>query len=552
MTTRALAWLLGLYALALVGCAFAVHRWARLVPADGADVVYVASEWRSGERLSREVQQGAALAPRFVHGRTYVLERITHVGALPRAPLPFALALVPGRDGVRADLDGKTAVVTPDDLLRSEAYDHGFSTLDPTFFLGTDRSRVLVQLAEQLQTDPDDVARRARLTRIRVERSVGQPDRALAPLEAPALDDATARESVRAAAHHLARLVDGTGRFRYLVDATTDTTLAGYSLPRHAGATFFLAQAAGRLDDATVRWAALRAAQFLREAMAPCGSARCVANGPVADVGSSALALIAFTEIARSGADGSYGHAIRELAAFLRGQQRADGELMHLFDRDRGAPRDVQLLYFTGEAALGLARAHRVTGDARDLDAAHHALAHAVRRSWSFFGSRYFANEEHWTCQAMAELWDRSPDEEALDFCLRWHAYQGRFQVDPDESAFDADGAYGAGLFVTPRVTATASRAEALGATLDVLAAERAAGRPRSDEPALRRQRDRAVAFLLRRQLRDDRAPTYLYARSAGGAFPGSAVDAILRIDYAQHAGSALVRWLERPGGGAR
>jgi hypothetical protein len=52
----------------------------------------------------------------------------------------------------------------------------------------------------------------------------------------------------------------------------------------------------------------------------------------------------------------------------------------------------------------------------------------------------------------------------------------------------------------------------------------------------------RSLALLLRVQLRP--GATHLFADPAAvyGAFPGSAVDWQLRNDYAQHAGSALIR----------
>ena len=55
----------------------------------------------------------------------------------------------------------------------------------------------------------------------------------------------------------------------------------------------------------------------------------------------------------------------------------------------------------------------------------------------------------------------------------------------------------------------------------------------------------RALALLLRQQFRP--GPRHLFKSPADvyGAMPGSEVDWELRIDYAQHAGSAMVRWLE-------
>src|SRR5262249_14043455 len=108
---------------------------------------------------------------------------------------------------------------------------------------------------------------------------------------------------------------------------------------------------------------------------------------------------------------------------------------------------------------------------------------------------------------------------------------------------YDADGAYGVSPVVLPRLTPVGSRCEAAVATLDV---DLRIGRTEEAE-ALDRQLRRSIALLLRQQFRP--GPSYLFADPEGvkGAMPGSAVDWQLRIDYAQHMGSALVRWLELP-----
>jgi hypothetical protein len=68
----------------------------------------------------------------------------------------------------------------------------------------------------------------------------------------------------------------------------------------------------------------------------------------------------------------------------------------------------------------------------------------------------------------------------------------------------------------------------------------------------LDRQTRRSIALLMRHQLGPSGSSgrEYLLADPAAvdGAMPGSEVDWQLRIDYAQHAGSALLRWLELRG----
>jgi hypothetical protein len=389
-----------------------------------------------------------------------------------------------------------------------------------------------------------DVLDHARFRRVRIVRSL--PGGAQPPLVTPeTLSDEDARAAVIAAGGFLARGVDAKGRFRYLVDAPTNRTLPGYDWPRHAGATYFLTQAAavaGEAHAGELSLATLRAASFMRDhAMVDCGTDRCIGDARVVDVGSAALAVIAFAEIARTKLDPGYASLVPGLTAFLRAQQKPDGEFMHRYDRTGRHPIDVQLLYYSGEAALALSRANALLGDPRDLDGARRALAYLVGPGWSFFGSRYYFGEEHWTCQVMDDLWDRSPDRAALDFCDRWQAYGRRLQHRQGDTLYDADGAYGIDVVLSPRFTPVASRCEAAVATLD--AAERA-GMPMEAQAALVAQIRRSLALLLRHQFRARTEPLLADPAAVEGAMPASAVDWELRIDFAQHMGSALIRWL--------
>lgn len=543
MSLRALARLLLAYALALALACLAMHEHTALRDLAPSERQVIVSRWANGKLVARTTTKPGETpdaSPGAVHETTVA------DGPLSLDPRTFPIALVPGRDGLFAELGDKTAWVTVDDLLATQAYDHASTFLDPSLGLGTHRATVIALLSTRLGVPIAEVEASARVRRVRFERSV--PGDAPAPrITGDSLDPERVKQSVHDAARYLARGVDDAGRYRYLVDATTDVSLGGYSWPRHAGTTYFLAQAAALFDDATIRFACLRAAARLRDdMMQPCGAHRCIADGPDADVGSAALALVAFTEIVRTGADASYRATAIELALFLRSQQRPDGELMHEFDRATGKPVDVQRLYFTGEAALALSRAHRMTGDPEDLRAASRALARLSGRGWSFFGSRYYFSEEHWTCQAMADLWDRAPDAEALAFCLRWHEYQRALQRTEGDSAFDADGSFGFGPFVTPRVTPASSRGEAAGAALDVLRRDPGAGADRARTIALLEDElRRAIAFVARAQLRSGTRHLFAEPDHVEGAFPGSAVDLQLRIDYAQHAGSMMIRWLE-------
>ena len=553
MSARDLGRLLVAWVLATAVACVVVHRAFTLDVDEAHPRAVVASVWRAGRVVARAVvaqvgEHAVSIdAAMGEGGATLVYERVVAEGPVvvwPEAML--SLSFVPGLDGLSATYAGRTAYVTPDELLAMQAYDHGITIPSMQMAAGLVMPLALAAATSALGVSSRDLVEHGTLRRIRVTRSVvGAPPARI--VTADSLDESDVRAAAVAIGRYLARGVDHEGHFRYLVNAPTNQTLPGYDWPRHAGATYFVTQIAALTGDPDVGFAALRAGALLRDhALLRCGDARCIGeeDTDLVDVGSTALAVLAFVELARTHVDDGYALLVPQLTAFLRAQQRPDGELMHLYDRRAKRPVDIQLLYYTGEAALALSRAHTLLGDPRDLDAATRALVRLAGPAWSFFGSRYYWGEEHWTCQAMDDLWDHlsaTVRDTALTFCLGWQAYGRKLMYGPGDTPYDADGAYGVGPIVTPHLTPAGSRAEAGLATLD--AATRA-GRPAEELTVLDRQMRRSLAMLLRHQLP---GREYLFVDPAAieGAMPGSEVDWQLRIDYAQHTGSALVRWLD-------
>src|SRR5208282_4385761 len=101
-------------------------------------------------------------------------------------------------------------------------------------------------------------------------------------------------------------------------------------------------------------------------------------------------------------------------------------------------------------------------------------------------------------------------------------AYGRKLMYAESDTPFDADGAYGFGPLVTPRLTPAGSRTEAGIATLD---AARRAGRPPEQTAPLEDQLRRSLAMLLRHQL--DARVAYLMAdpEAVDGAMPSTEVD---------------------------
>ncbi len=565
---------------ALVACFFAAaHRASpKHVPLDagGNDALHIATKWE--RRLGNSdgpapkerhafVQRGDAVAfcggDRFCSVETVVAaapHAFSSATTLPALPL---FLVVPGRDGFRLRLRGKEAWVTPGELLAMQAYDRGktpFSAMGPGAEAGIDEALVLARLSSTLGESAGTIRDEAVVQRVRFE----TPPHPLFPAtggfsdllaafarnppkrEAPRPQVRMVREAVARAAGYLERHLHIDGRFDYLLQGTTALPKPGYLWARHAGTVFFLAQAAGVTKSIGTTFAAQNALRGMAvSAVRDCGTTKCIAaeEENVVGVGATALAVIALAEFELRKLPGADPELRKQLLKFLLAQRLPNGTVAHQYDRDARAVIPSKLPYYDGEVALAFARSFSIDGDPALRDAARTLLENTVHDAPKGYAGYLYPGEEHWTCQALDALWNASPSEAAFARCVAWHRIQGAQQFIQGDSVFvEPDGAFGPTSIALPRVTPAASRSEAAGATLAVAL--------RRDTPAetrdfLRAQLDAAVLFLLREQL-PGRHGAYLADPDAvDGGFPASPVDLRVQIDYVQHAGSCLVRWLE-------
>ena len=270
------------------------------------------------------------------------------------------------------------------------------------------------------------------------------------------------------------------------------------------------------------------------------------------DLGSTAMALLAATEYRRATGDARFDRWARRLAAFLVMMQRPDGDFRHLYDLVADAPDEpARLLYYSGEATFALSR---IAADAGTAAAERAQLATRVDRAlawltgpnYGYFAGGFFFGEDHWTCIAVEDAWDLvgagSGRERYGDFCEGFAAFleRSRFLVGEDAVRDQPDlvGAYGFTPLVAPHPTPVGSRSEALISSYRValrrghvaVAARVAAG-----------VRD-SMRFLLARQIRPDGAWMMPDPAAAEGGFTMSDVKRQVRIDFVQHAGSAMLR----------
>jgi hypothetical protein len=480
-----------------------------------------------------------------------------------------SLAINPGIEGIGAVHAGKPALMLPHELAtqRLLAAKRPSDAL-PDFAMGVDMNRIAWLVAQRAGTNKP--VPREDLFRFRTDTFVEQPieSRDRPPVQLvrgvaqpiPQLSGATLRAAALAGARYLVDHLSSSGRYIYEHNLDTgyrtDPKRSGaYSMPRHAGTTYFLAEIYRITKEEWLREPIERAFAHLAELLS---SGRCTAtlpgvgeidcvidrNEPVAQLGSTALTVVALAEYQRATGDTRYLPLATKFARFILHMQRPDGSFRHLYDPKTQKYDDkTELLYYSGEAALALARMHVVTGDATYAKASERALDWLV--DWyDFFMGGFLYGEEHWTCIAAEAIWPAAKREKYREFCDGYGAFlraqQPQVGDHPDED--DLAGAYNISPFVPPYNTPAGSRTEAM-----ISAYQLGVHHGRGD-PAIRDQIRRALQYALGQQIRPEGA--YNVVGDGLGGMPASPIDRNVRIDFVQHVCSAMIRaseWIDSP-----
>ncbi|MEZ4368228.1 MAG: hypothetical protein R2939_18415 [Kofleriaceae bacterium] len=484
------------------------------------------------------------------------------------APLADALALVPGLEGLGASGRGQELLLLPEQLVDEKLLGKQRPlAMFPEWQVGLDGERADALLARQAgirrtRGEPSPWS----YFRFRVDAFVEPPTAERLAGEAPlpvvrgtppgpAVDAPTLRAAALAGGRYLVGHLSPSGRYIYehnlATDRKTNPEVGGaYSIPRHAGTTYFLAELYRITGEEFLREPIERAFSHLDELVEQGGCTGRLADGQpfacvadrgqqVAALGSTALGVVALAEYERATGDARYRPLAERLTAWVLMMQRPDGSFRHEYDIASHTPDERKHLpYYAGEAALALARMHTVTGEARYLAAAGRALDHLVSIYDHFLGG-FFYFEEHWTCIAAEAVLPGLRPTRYRDFCDGYGAFLRGQQVTPTSPGRgDLAGAYVVAPFVVPFTTPAGSMTEAM---LSAWLLGEAHG---GGDPAIWGQIEAALGFVLRQQIRP--ANAWAVAADDGlGGVPGSPTDRIVRIDYVQHVCSAMIRAAE-------
>jgi hypothetical protein len=469
-------------------------------------------------------------------------------------PLALANSFASGRDGVGITVAGNVAYLLPDDLIRYDL----LAAAQPVAFIAELRSGLDVEAADRaLATELGATAAGVRaahryLFRFRVQSFVDSPDHARAlsvdrgRVPVASVDRASVRTALERAADYAVRQLRWDGSFEYMYQPFRHEHRSDdYSLPRHAGTTWLLSLAYHVLGHARYREAATSAIDYLAMHAVPsdCQATAfaCVGSNDDADLGSAALTSVAIVEYQLATGDKRFRGLAERLGRFLLHMQKPNGDFCHGFAPVTGI-RDCagQVLYYSGEAALALAKLHQILPDEALAVAVERALDYLTGPNYDYFLGQFFIGEDHWTCIAAEAAFPFVNKDAYARFCYAFARLNRRVQAEPDNGPLaDLAGAFGVTPFFLPHNTPAGSRTEANVATyrLSVLRGE--------PQPDILETVRRSLRYLVDQQFRPE--SMYLFARpdEALGGIGQTPLQPTVRIDYIQHTASAMARGLD-------
>ncbi len=516
------------------------------------------SLWSKGELIARSQGSGDSYSEALANATSNLVEqqknkgkfhpfsriKIDHI--VDRSPIfepAIAISINPGLDGLQQG----DAILLPDDLLKANKF--GQSPIIPgikELRLGLDAA--FAKNALKAQSASDESIERIR-TRGFIEPFLTKQGEPLSVVRGNT-SHTTGAESWRKAAiaggDFILRQIMEDGRFHYIYYPLTDThpdpARMNYSLPRHAGTVYALARIYKETGAKRFRTGAERAIAWLYAAIPQkCGNrqGRCVIGNNRAELGSTALTMVGMLEYQRATKDQRYSQTVKDLAEFVLGLQKENGDFFHLYDLNKGdIDPSRRAMFYSEEAALALVMAHEVLGDERYLVAAERALDFLTTEKYSpFFLGHLIYGADHWTCIAADEAWPRLQKSEYLDFCKGYAHFIRRMMYEPGEwKNDDFSGHYGFGAVMVPQAPAAAGFTEAIISTANLA---RAHG---IDDPSLETQLSQALDALARDQIRLDNSYLMANSTAARGGIRRSLVEQEVRIDFTQHAATALIR----------
>ncbi len=344
----------------------------------------------------------------------------------------------------------------------------------------------------------------------------------------------------RAGADYLARVIDSKGLYRYMVKAVEEAPDKSYGWLRHAGSTYALLEAFAELGEPAWLQKAREALGAIKRTirMTPEGGAYLRDNSDeeqqkVGGAGLSILAYAKFVDVTNE--RGEPVEIIKTLANLIVRQQYADGHFRANADVEREDPSQkglkTEVMYYPGEATLGLMRAYALVPDPKYLEAAKKSADFIIDVRDAGKDDEHQLHD-HWGAYALNDLYRATKEPRYAE-----HAFKIARAILRGETTSEKAAApdLAATFYAHGESTPTATRLEALVAVMEL---SRAMGK---DTAWLDAAAQRYAVFLRGQQYDADRLFFVRDPKLLVGGVRESLLVPDVRIDYVQHAMSGWI-----------
>jgi len=357
-------------------------------------------------------------------------------------------------------------------------------------------------------------------------------------------------QAIDLAAGYIVRNCDVNGRFTYLVNIKPGVKVKpNYNIIRHAGTIYALCMYEQSRPDEKTRQAIRRSVEYLkREAVTPIeGRPEMLAVWSKdkalvsAKLGSAGLGLVALMSTEKVLPGTTPIEELRKLGLFLLFMQKEDGSFYskYILSSKEGRSSYPPSLYYPGEACLGLLMLYEKDPQIEWLQGAANAISHLVRVR----ENTGKIERDYWTLIAIAELlkyYDRCRQPISSTAILQHAASICGYVVSDAQSNF---GIYPGCFTGDRRTTPTSAALEGLLAALIYLPEEY-----KSLKQSIASTTEAGTAFLITGQVMTGEYAGGFLAKAPDPKPKPNELgtrnsDTEIRIDYVQHALSAMLRY---------
>jgi len=234
-------------------------------------------------------------------------------------------------------------------------------------------------------------------------------------------DLTTVQGLIERGGNYLASQVGADGRFHYGWHPCFDRPINTYNALRHASSVYAMLEAWEVTRARSLEWAIHRALNYLCTTLIKRidlssgeRAAFLVDVGNEIKLGGNGVCLLALVKYVELFGGGELVSLMEELALGIRHMQNpSTGEFVHVLSYPTLDVKEAfRIIYYDGEAAFGLMRLYKLTGDARWLGLVEKAFENFIARE-------HWKAHDHWLGYCVNELTQYRPEERYFRFGIR-------------------------------------------------------------------------------------------------------------------------------------